>query len=122
MMNINRIEFFTKQHPFDPSAMTLRGEYILTQEITLTPSELQEKYQAKQLICDSIERQAIFDAIGVTFARKLDDEVRFILVDALVRANMDWTFTKEDGDKRSTKYRNYKLREELIYELRSGKL
>ena len=52
----------------------------------------------------------------------MSSEYRCVVVDALVRANMDWSFTKTDVDTKSTNYRNYKLREELIYELRSGKL
>jgi len=92
-MNIEKIDFYTKPHSFDPSQTVLFGEYKLTQELTLSSSDFQLKDKAKQLICESIERQASHDIMGVSFARSLGEESRMLIIDSLMRVNMDYNYS-----------------------------
>ena len=122
-MDLKKIEFFKRDHPIDPTAMLIRGEYSLDMELTIPKKDWDyRKDDAKQLIHDSIERQATHDIMGLSFAGSLNEEARQRIVSALVYMNMQFHITQKDVKENTTTYRDFRLTEELIYELRSMKI
>ncbi len=119
-MDITKIEFSKKSHPFDPLGLVIRGEYRASMELTiLRPTDKQAKDEAKKLIHDSIERQASHDILGVSFARSLDEETRQLIISSMVQVNSMWQPSEQDKKQRTNAYKEFKMREQLIYELRS---
>ena len=122
-MNITKIDFLKKSHPFDPSALLIRGEYRVSMELTVPLHEWeQRKDETKQLIHDSLERQIAYDVLDVSFARTLDEETRQLIIRSMVQTNSLWQPSEQDKKQRTNAYKEFKMREQLIYELRSNQL
>ncbi len=122
-MEKSKIEFSKKSHPFDPLALLLRGEYRVSMELTIPiPTDKWAKDEAKKLIHDSIERQVSHDILDVSFARSLDEETRQLIISSMVQVNLMWQPSEQDKKQRTNAYKEFKMREQLIYELRSGQL
>ena len=117
------VNYFKKDHPLDPTAMIVRGEYKESLELTVPKQEWKHnKDHAKALIRESIDRQVTHAIFGAGIVRSLDEEARHLIIGALVRTNMDYVISDTDAKQNTLAYREFKMREQLIYEMRSMKI